>query len=263
MQRERKKRTNFKFVALTTIFVFIIALLLYFQTSYSDIKKIEIIGDEIVDSSFYLKQSGLKINNSMWGFKIADIEKEISASDWVQSVKVERKFLNRVIVTVDEWNKVAYISKDGTFYPILENGVIFQQSSELVPIDAPIFLEFDDESLRKKLLKELAQLNPQVLALISQINASPSNADPYAVTLFMNDGYEVRADISSLSSKLNYYPSIVAQIESVEGYEKGIIDIEVGSYYRPFSDEYAVGLAEEIDSEAAGGVEDNEEQSSQ
>ena len=41
-----------------------------------------------------------------------------------------------------------------------------------------------------------------------------------------------------LASKLNYYPSIIAQIENEEAFEKGIIDIEVGSYYRPFSDEY-------------------------
>ena len=61
----------------------------------------------------------------------------------------------------------------------------------------------------------------------------------------MNDGYEVRADINSLASKLNYYPSIIAQIESEEAYEKGIIDIEVGTYYRPFSDEYAIESLEE------------------
>lgn len=51
----------------------------------------------------------------------------------------------------------------------------------------------------------------------------------------MNDGYEVRAVIPTLADKLNYYPSIVAQIANLE---KGVIDIEVGSYYRPFNDEY-------------------------
>lgn len=271
MRKQRRKRTNMKFILLTSIFILIIVLLLYFQSSYSDIKKIDITGDEIVDSSYYLEQSGLKIQDSMWSFKSSDVEKAIIANDWVQSVTVERKFLNRVKVTIEEWQKVAYISKEGSFYPILENGIIFEQSSEFVPIDAPIFLEFDDEKLRKKLLKELAELDSAVLAQISQINASPSKADPYAITLFMNDGYEVRADIPSLSSKLNYYPSIVAQIESEEGFEKGIIDIEVGTYYRPFSDEYALQDGEEKSLEtmdetsvdAVEGVEENEEQSSQ
>ena len=34
----------------------------------------------------------------------------------------------------------------------------FEESNEMIPIDAPIFLEFEDEALRKKLLKELAKL---------------------------------------------------------------------------------------------------------
>ena len=100
-----------------------------------------------------------------------------------------------------------------------------------------------------------------MLALISQINATPSTSDPYAITLFMNDGYEVRADITSLASKLNYYPSIIAQIENQQQFEKGIIDIEVGSYYRPYSDEYTA-----INIEVTGGeqeVMEDEEQSSQ
>ena len=253
MRKQRRKRTNIKFIVLTTIFFIIIVLLLYFQTSISDIKKISVTGDGIVDSSYYEVQSGLTKNDSMWGFQVKDIEKSLLENDWVKSVKVERKLLNEVKITVEEWQKVAYISKDNSFYPILENGVVYGESGELVPIDAPIFLAFDDESLRQKILKELAKLEPEVLALISQINASPSEADPYAVTLFMNDGYEVRAEITSLSSKLNYYPSIIAQIEQADSYEKGIIDIEVGSYYRPFKDEYASELDEPTDlTETAG-----------
>ena len=128
---------------------------------------------------------------------------------------------------------------------MLENGVIFNESSEMVPVDAPIFLKFEDEAIRKKILKQLALLKPEVLSLISQINASPLESDPYAITLFMNDGYEVRAEVNTLAEKLNYYPSIIAQIENEDAFEKGIIDIEVGSYYRPFSEEYAINIPEE------------------
>ena len=106
------------------------------------------------------------------------------------------------------------------------------------PIDAPLFIDFSDDKLRKKIVKQLAKLKPEVLALISQINSNATESDPYGIVLYMNDGYEVRAEISTFASKLNYYPSIVAQIEKEEVYEKGIIDIEVGSYYRPFSGEY-------------------------
>ncbi|MEK3764895.1 cell division protein FtsQ/DivIB [Solibacillus sp. FSL K6-4121] len=240
MKKRRRRRTNLKFLALVTVFLFVIMILLYFQLPYSDIKKINIKGAQLKEDTFYIEQTNLNIDDSLWGFKIPDVQQKIAQHEWVKSVEVRRKFLNEVEITVEEWQKVAYISKDGEFYPMLDNGVVFNEPNAIVPIDAPIFLKFEDESLRKKLLKELAKLKPEVLSLISQINANPSEADPYSITLYMNDGYEVRADANTLAEKLNYYPSIVAQIENEEVFEKGVVDIEVGSYYRPFSDEYSL-----------------------
>ncbi|MEK4128919.1 cell division protein FtsQ/DivIB [Solibacillus sp. FSL W8-0474] len=240
MKKRRRRRTNLKFLALVTVFLFVIMILLYFQLPYSDIKKINIKGAQLKEDTFYIEQTNLNVDDSLWGFKIPDVQQKIAQHEWVKSVEVRRKFLNEVEITVEEWQKVAYISKDGEFYPMLDNGVVFNEPNAIVPIDAPIFLKFEDESLRKKLLKELAKLKPEVLSLISQINANPSEADPYSITLYMNDGYEVRADANTLAEKLNYYPSIVAQIENEEAFEKGVVDIEVGSYYRPFSDEYSL-----------------------
>ncbi|MER1984667.1 MAG: FtsQ-type POTRA domain-containing protein [Solibacillus sp.] len=255
LKQRRKMRSNFKFFILSMIFLGITALVLYFQSSYSNIQKIELSGESIVEESFYLKESGLVLEESLWGFTVGDVEKTLEQNDWVKEVKVKRKWLNTVQIHVSEWQKVAYIAKNGEFYPMLENGYILEQVSALEPIDAPIFLQFEDEALRKRLLKELAGLEPNILALISQINATPSKSDPYAVTLFMNDGYEVRAEITSLASKLNYYPSIIAQIEQADTFEKGIIDIEVGSYYRPFTEEYMM-LGQLEDEPAEGDIVD-------
>lgn len=252
MKKRRKRRTNFKFIALITIFLLIIVVLLYFQLPYSNIKKIDIKGAALREDAFYLQQSTLQVDDSLWGFKTSEVEQSIAENEWIKSVDVKRKFLNDVEITIEEWQKVAYISKDGEFYPMLENGVIFSEANEIIPIDAPIFLEFEDEALRKKLLKQLAELKPEVLSQISQINANPSETDPYAITLFMNDGYEVRADANTLGEKLNYYPSIIAQIEQQEVFEKGVIDIEVGTYYRPFSDEYTLISDVEAESEEGG-----------
>ncbi len=151
----------------------------------------------------------------MWSFREKEIEEKLKELDWVKDVEVNKHWLTSVEIKVEEWQKVAYVSEENRFYPILENGVIFKETSTNEPIDAPIFLAFEDSEMRKRLLKQLAELEPTVLALISQINSTPTESDPYAITLFMNDGYEVRAEITSLSEKLNYYPSIVAQIENL------------------------------------------------
>lgn len=147
--------------------------------------------------------------------------------------------------------KVAYLAGDGTYYPLLENGKRFEQAEDNIPIDAPVFIGITGEKTIQKLVEQLARLKPEVLALISQVNTNGNETNPNAVKLYMNDGYEVRAVIQTLAEKLNYYPSIVAQIANLE---KGVIDLEVGSYYRPFNDEYnqvSIDMVENPDGETA------------
>lgn len=237
-REKRRKRTNFKFTLLIGVFVVIICVLLYFQSSMSHIKEINITGSVIREASFYEEQLQLQDGDSIWSFKVEELEAKLTQFPWVKEAKVERKLLNSVSVSITEWSKVAYINEYGSFYPVLENGEVLRDEVKIVPIDAPIFNAIDDEDVRKRLLKQLSKLNPEVLGMISQISMSTEEQNKYAITLYMNDGYEVRADITTLAEKLNYYPSIVAQIESEEVAEKGVIDIEVGTYYKAYSDVY-------------------------
>lgn len=246
LREKRKKRTNRKFIVLITLFFITLFLLLYFQSPYSDIETINVEGSTIVGEDVYIKESSLQSGQSMWSFREKEIEEQLKKLDWVKNAEVSKHWLDSVDIKIEEWQKVAYIAENNGFYPILENGVIFKESSTSEPIDAPIFLAFDDNDKRQRLLKELADLDATVLAMISQINSTPSESDPFAITLFMNDGYEVRAEITSLSKKLNYYPSIIAQIENAADYEKGIIDIEVGTFYRSYSEEYSIDFSNEL-----------------
>jgi len=182
-----------------------------------------------------MEASTLAPGKSMWGFTVKDVEQALLKDKWVQEAHVKRKWLRGVTIDIKEWKKVAYLAGDGTYYPLLENGKKFEQAGDNIPIDAPVFIGITGEKTINKLVEQLARLKPEVLALISQVNTNSNEANPNAVKLYMNDGYEVRAVIPTLADKLNYYPSIVAQIADLE---KGVIDLEVGSYYRPFNEEY-------------------------
>lgn len=247
LRKKRKRRTNIKFASIISLFFATLFLLLYFQSPYSDVQKITIYGAGLKDDDYYIEKSGVHIGDSMWGINSSEIEEKLQEK-WIKNVEVKRKWLTSVEIHIDEYRKVAYISENNHFYPMLENGYVFKDTSLAVPVDAPIFSQFENKTYQKLLLEQLSKLDEEVLALISQINATPTETDPYRITLFMNDGYEVRAEISSLAEKLNYYPSIIAQIEKDGGFEKGVIDIEVGSYYKSYTKEYA-GLEENIQTE--------------
>lgn len=236
LKKRRKKRTNRKFIVLILLFFLVLSVLLYFQSPYSDIKSIHVKGSALVNESYYIEASKIVEGHSLWGFKVKDVEQALKKDEWVQDVEVKRTWLRNVTIEVKEWKKVAYLAESGTYYPLLENGKRFEQANDNIPIDAPVFIGITDEKKINKLVEQLALLKPEVLALISQINSNESETNPNAIRLYMNDGYEVRAIIPTLAEKLNYYPSMVAQILDLE---KGVIDLEVGSSFKPYNEAYS------------------------
>lgn len=188
----------------------------------------------------------------MWSFKEKDIENSLEKSDWVESVQVKRKWLSSIHIEVKEFKQVGYVEKENALQIILENGKTIIPEDEIVPIEGPIIADFEDEKIRLRLIKELKKLNSEVLLTISQINYVPTENDIYSIQVFMNDGNEVQALIPSFSSKMNYYPSIISQINPDQ---KGVIDMEVGSYFEPYQK-----VLNETEGEEA--IEDEEEESS-
>ncbi|WP_298471956.1 FtsQ-type POTRA domain-containing protein [uncultured Psychrobacillus sp.] len=252
LKEKRRRRTNKKFSILLFLFVFTLLVLLYFQSSYSQVQKIELDGAKLFSVNHYIEQSGLKIGDSMWSFKEKDIENSLEKSDWVESVQVKRKWLSSVHIEVKEFKQVGYVEKENALQIILENGKTIIPEDEIVPVEGPIIADFEDEKIRLRLIKELKKLNSEVLLTISQINYVPTENDIYSIQVFMNDGNEVQALIPSFSSKMNYYPSIISQINPDQ---KGVIDMEVGSYFEPFQK-----VLNETEGEEA--IEDEEEESS-
>ncbi|MEM5595694.1 cell division protein FtsQ/DivIB [Niallia circulans] len=69
---------------------------------------------------------------------------------------------------------------------------------------------------------------------ISEVRYTPRNTDKWRVTVYMNDGNQVLASLSSFSDKMQHYPSIISQLNTDK---KGVIDLEVGSYFKAFDSE--------------------------
>lgn len=235
LRERRKKRTNRKFTLLLVIFLLTLIGLLYFQSPYSHVQKIAVKGANLASSEDYIELSGLMKGQSMWEIRTSNAEELLLKKSWVKEVTVKRSGMTSVSIHVEEWKKAAYIESDKGYDLLLENGTVYQSKQEVFPVDAPLLSNFADKKTINKMLKQLAKLNEEVLSLISQIESDPSEADPYRIRLYLNDGNEVRAVIPSLAEKMNYYPSIIAQIGETQ---KGVIDIEVGSFFQTYLDLY-------------------------
>ncbi|MEK3974426.1 cell division protein FtsQ/DivIB [Psychrobacillus sp. FSL K6-1267] len=250
LKEKRRRRTNKKFSILLFLFIFTLLVVLYFQSSYSQIQQIDLEGSNLFSKEEYIKQTGLTIGDSMWSFKEKDIEEALEKSDWVENVQVKRKWLSSIHIQVEEYKQVGYVESENTLQIVLENGKTIAPEGHIVPMEGPIITGFENEKIRLRLIKELKKMKNEVLLTISQISYVPKENDKYSIQVYMNDGNEVQALIPSFSEKMNYYPSIVSQLNPDQ---KGVIDMEVGSFFEP----YVEVFNETTDEEA---IEDEEEE---
>ncbi len=254
MRDKRRRRTNRKFIFIVTLFMFALLVVLYFQSSLSRIDKITLSGTNLHDDAFYIAASDLAVDKSLWGFTIADVEKDLLKVESVQEVKVSRKWLREVTVELVEWAPIAYLENDGQYSLLLENGEVFFQEQMLPEEDAPILNGFAEAKHKKRITKQLKEMESNVYQLISEIIYEGTAEDPDHITVYMDDGYEVKAIIPTFAEKMAYYAEITAQLQE---HEKGVIDMEVGTYFTPYSKIYGA-TEEEVQDEEVENDEENE-----
>lgn len=247
MRERRRRKTNRKFIVVVAIFVIALLMILYFQSPLSRINKVIINGGSLYESSFYKEESQLIEDSSLWGFSRKDVVSALEEIEGVQNVSVSRKWMRDVEIDIKEWKTIAYVEDRGQYSLLLENGALFTPKLAFLEGEAPILNGFDNDKKRKKITAQLIKMDKDLYPLLSEIILMGTKEDPEKITVYMDDGFEVRAIISTFAESMAYYPEITAQLH---GLEKGVIDMEVGTYFTPFSDIYNPNKgADEIDEE--------------
>lgn len=244
MRERRRRRANRKFIFIVAIFLIALLAIFYFQSSMSKIGKLTVSGASIHESSFYIEESEIQEGEGFWSFTKKKVEERLKEVEGVQEVKVSRNWLRDVTISLTEWRPIAYVEEEGRYGLLLENGEVFMPDKLSPEEDAPILNGFKNEKLQSKLTKQLKEMENNVYQLISEIIYTGNDTEPNRITVFMDDGYEVQALIPTFAEKMIYYPQITAQLT---GGEKGVIDMEVGTFFTPYSQIY--GLKEAMTEE--------------
>lgn len=248
LREKRRRKTNKKFLFVLSVFMIALLAILYFQSPFSKVGAIVVEGAVLHDPEFYEQQSGLKVDEPLWNFSIEEIEKSLQTLDEVKSADVSRKWMHDVQIKISEWQTIAYIEEKDQYNHLLENGEVFPADLHYPEMEAPVLNNFSDADMRKKLTTQLLQLEDEVYRLLSEIVFMGTKSGPDNIKVYMDDGFEVRVAISDFSEKMSYYPEITAQLN---GTEKGVIDMEVGTFFIPYSEIYgATGEEEPIEEES-------------
>ncbi|WP_235046365.1 cell division protein FtsQ/DivIB [Bhargavaea cecembensis] len=252
LKEKRRRRTNRNFLFLLVLFLLLLAVLLYFQSPLSKVREIRVEGAALQNEEEYIKASGIRTGDALWGFSSGEAEQSVTRLAGVEGAEVVREDFRDVVIRVDEFKTVALVQRESGFHPVLADGSVFGRASETPP-PAPILAEFGEDEQMKKMVGELEKLPASITSLISELKYTGEGS----ITAFMTDGYEVRGVISGFADKMEYYPSIVSQLTE-EG--KGVIDLEAGVYFTSYEKIYGDGESQNDSGEENAGEGGPEEQ---
>ncbi|GEL75964.1 cell division protein FtsQ/DivIB [Tenuibacillus multivorans] len=243
LKQERKKKANRRFFTYLTVILLLILVIVYLQSPFSHIQSINVTHNRVVSEDDILDLSGLSTTQSFWTVDADEVEQKIEKHLEINEVNIERKWYNQINIDVQEFSRVGYVKSSNLYFPVLETGKILEKNEIVVPKgDAPIIYGFSDEELLGDLTNQLAELDPSIVQLISEIYWDPDDSNHNRIRMFTTDGQEVIASIHNFLDKMSVYPSISAQLTPEM---EGVLYIDVGAYFQPYKS------IEEIELESA------------
>jgi cell division protein FtsQ len=249
LKEQRRRKANRRLIILLCLFFTMIAVVAYVQSPLSHVKKITIKGNELLSTEEILKKTKISKDTNIWSVKKDTITSTLKDMNVIKQAKVTIMWPNTVMIEIEERNKLAYLESDNSYFPVMENGKVLKDREVAeIPVNAPILYKFKEGAILKEMVTALDELPVEVLNAISEIHYTPKKTDQYHISLFMNDGFEVSATLRTFAEKMVHYPSIISQLDPSI---KGIIDLEVGSYFKAY--ELEADEAEDLEIETDKG----------
>lgn len=124
LKHQRRKKANRRLIMLLALFFILIAGVIYFQSPLSKVKEITVSGNESYSYEHIVEKSGLSYESNVWKVSKGDVEEKLEKIQEIKQATVNVKFPNKVAIELEEYSRLAYISKGKNFYPVLENGNI-------------------------------------------------------------------------------------------------------------------------------------------
>ena len=219
-KRKKKRRIKVKNILICFIILFGIGGLFYYAI-HMPVKNIYIIGNQIVSDEEVLKMSTLEEYPSFLLTKKSTIISYLKKNQYIESVRVKKKFGNIIEVYIKEYDPIA-VNKNNQL--ILSNGVLLENAYNLS--DFPLLInEIQDKKIYLNFCKKLSRVHDSILRQISEIEYAPVEVDQDRFLLYMNDSNLVYITLTRIN-KLNYYNGIKDKLNG----SLGTIYLDAGDY---------------------------------
>lgn len=220
---KQKKKTKIKrHIKWKAFFLFLFVCVLLFFLGYYifnlHVKTISIFGTTNLADYKIIEASGLKEYPKFLKYSSRAIEKNVESLDLVASAKVKKNLFGGISIWVEEARVLFYNRNNSTY--VLSNGA---ETIEGDYSGVPFLNGYVKSNVYERLIKELARIKPESLALISEIEYNPNKSgdivlDETRFLLRMNDGNHVYINLVNID-RLDLY----ALTYTTLGEEKGTL----------------------------------------
>jgi len=107
-------------------------------SSFLLITDVDLVGGDKLDKKEIIQLSGLGLHANLLTISAGTMEQRIEAHSWVEKAAIEKKWPNRLIITVTERKPVAIANVEGDLHYIDGKGVIFAEMDYDSDLDFPI-----------------------------------------------------------------------------------------------------------------------------
>lgn len=199
------------------LFLFFLALLgvLFFQSSFSKINRIEVTGVRLLSEQQVLQASGVSVGDHFFAVGGKELEERIKQLEAVDTVEVSKRFPGRVHFQIQEYGVVALeLDDSGGLSGLLSNGhaIPYDKTDQASP--RPLLTGWDNPELKAALCLALSRISLEHLQDVSEIRPDPSESYEDRIMMYTRSRYEVITRISYLADKISLLDDYVHEMQS-------------------------------------------------
>lgn len=219
---KKKRKIKYK-----NIFILLIVLLLISSIVYAilnlKVKNIYVKNNKVLSDQQVIDIALLRDYPKVTTLNEKNIKKVLEENVYIKSVKVKfKKFRQEIDIEVEENRPLLYYLYDDTY-------LLSDCSAVKDEYILPTLINQTPDTILKKLLKKIDELDDDAAGRISEIRYYPSKVDDELFFLIMNDGNYVYINFNSFN-KLNSYADILRSFDN----KKGILHLDSGNYLELF-----------------------------
>lgn len=219
-KRSKKSRFNVVKFFLVLVIVYLVGFSVY-KLVGMPIRHLRVLNNSYLKEQSILRETKLDDYPSFFLTRTSSIKRKLKSNPYIKDIKVEKKWFCHLYLYVDEYRALFYNRALGKV--VLENNTLVD-IDDFMPL--PHLINYVPDNLYDEFVKQMANVEPEILLKISEIEYRPNNVDKERFLLTMNDGNYVYLTLYTFA-KVNKYDEILPTLEN----QKGILNLDSGNYF--------------------------------